>query len=317
MVPTGLRPPIDPQPRDRRTVSERILELQYAPPKPRFNCESSPLSPAPYASQQLTRHPASTVPLTIHSFPALEPVALESYPTSHLHLPLRRDLLHLAITHEGSTARQGSASSKTRYEVHGSHRKVRPQKGTGRARMGTRQSPINRGGGKTFGPHPRDFSNRITRKVYDKAWRTALSYRYRRGELVVCADGMELPLADDFWVLVDGGFIKDDLRSSYLRKHAKQLMDAHDWGRTFGRTLFVTSSPREVLFEALGQAPEDGRAIEVSDVDVKDLLTEGRVVVEREALRQMIAEHQSDLTTHIAVGGLMGLNGEPLASKAT
>ncbi|MBE3041827.1 50S ribosomal protein L4, partial [Candidatus Bathyarchaeota archaeon] len=236
------------------------------------------------------------------------PLSLESHPAAHLYLPLRRDLLHHAVTHEGSMARSGTASSKTRYEVNGSHRKPRPQKGTGSARQGTRQSPLLRGGGKTHGPHPRDFSTKLPRKVYDKAWRTALSYRYRRGELVVCADGMELGVNEEFWGLVQSELINAELRKGYLREQAKQMMGAHGWGRDFGRTLFVTSSPRQVLFEAVGQVGEDGRAKEVGSVDVKDLLTEGRVVIEREALRQMIAEHQSDLVTQISVGSVEGVS---------
>jgi len=136
--------------------------------------------------------------------------------------------------------------------------------------------------------------------VYDKAWRTALSYRYRRGDLVVCEDGMDLPLSEDYHMLVQADYIKGDLKDGYLRKQARQLMSAHNWGREFGRTLFVTSDPRATLFDAVALAGEDGRALEVEDVDVKDLLTEGRVVVERSALRRMIEEHQSDLVTQVA-----------------
>lgn len=260
---------------------------------------------------------ATEVPLTIHAFPSLEPVALESRPSSHLYLPLRRDILHQAVIHEASLARQGTASSKTRWDVAGSHRKIRPQKGTGQARLGSRQAPHLRGGGKAHGPHPRDFSTKLPRKIYDKAWRTALSYRYRRGELIVCADGMELGINDEFWALVEADLIKGELRDGYMRKQAKQLMEAHGWGKPFGRTLFVTSTPRDVLFEAVGQVGEDGRALEVSDVDVKDLLTEGRVVVEKEALRQMIAEHQSDLVTQVAVGSVQGVNGPLLTEGAS
>lgn len=260
-----------------------------------------------YSPSSANTFPASTVPVTIHAFPTLEPLHLESHPTTHLHLPLRRDLLHQAVTHEASHARQGTASSKTRFEVHGSHKKVRPQKGTGQARMGTKQSPINRGGGKVFGPHPRDFGTSLPRKIYDKAWRTALSYRYRRGELVVCQDGMELPINPNFLELVEANLVKGGLRDDYLRGQAKQLMEAHGWGRSFGRTLFVTESPRDVLFEAMTLAGEDGRALEASDVDVKDLLTEGRVVIERAALRRLIEEHQSDLVTQVAVGGVEGV----------
>ncbi|RAL64800.1 hypothetical protein DID88_001397 [Monilinia fructigena] len=97
--------------------------------------------------------------------PTMEPVRFESYPSKHLYLPLRRDLLHRAVVFEGDNTRQGTASSKTRWDVHGSHRKIRPQKGTGGARLGWRQSPLIVGGGKSFGPHPRDFGTDLPRKI--------------------------------------------------------------------------------------------------------------------------------------------------------
>src|SRR5690242_9859770 len=124
-------------------------------------------------------YPASSVLTTIHKFPTMEPIRFDSYSSKYLYLPLRRDLLHRAVIFEGDATRQGTASTKTRFEVHGSHRKIRPQKGTGKARLGTRQSPMLKGGGKSFGPHPRDFSTELPRKMYDLAWRTALSWRYR------------------------------------------------------------------------------------------------------------------------------------------
>ncbi|KAI1375171.1 ribosomal protein L4 [Hypoxylon crocopeplum] len=245
--------------------------------------------------------PATTVPLTIFNFPSFEPQRLESWSTKHLHLPLRRDILHLAVIYEGDNTRQGTASTKTRWEVAGSHRKMRPQKGTGRARVGTRQSPVQRGGGKVFGPRPRDFGTRITRKVYDLAWRTALSYRYRRGELLVCADGVELPFPQEFAALVASGELSDELQKSFKAKWARQVLDANNWGRRAGRSTFITATPRENLFEALAEVPNYGRALDVADVDVKDLLETGRLVVEREALMEMIESHQSDLVSRVFV----------------
>jgi large subunit ribosomal protein L4 len=239
---------------------------------------------------------------------------MENWSAKHLYLPLRRDLLHLAVVYEGDSHRQGTASSKTRYEVHGSHRKMRPQKGTGRSRMGTKQSPLLRGGGKTFGPKPRDFSTKLDKKVYDKAWRTALSYRYRRGQLIVCEDGMELPLPKDFTQLAEGGFMEQVLVDGYLKKWARQMVETHGWGSEFGRTLFVTADKRKGLFEAMEQAGQDGRALEVADVDVKDLLETGRLVVERAALREMVELHQSDLITRIVVNGLRD-KGPPIGEK--
>ncbi|KAL2135076.1 hypothetical protein VTI74DRAFT_9892 [Chaetomium olivicolor] len=248
--------------------------------------------------------PLTSVPLTIYSFPSLEPRSLESWSPKHLHLPLRRDILHLAVVYEGDKTRQGTASSKTRYEVHGSHRKIRPQKGTGRARAGTKQSPLFRGGGKTFGPKPRDFSTKLNRKVYDLAWRTALSYRYRRGELIVTEDGLELPLPDDFLQLAESGVLGRELEDGFVRKYVGELMAALQWDKTHGRTTFITGDRRPNLFTGMDIAGENGRALELEDVDVKDLLETGRIVIERSALREMIKAHSSDLVSRVVVNGL-------------
>ncbi|KAK1502559.1 ribosomal protein L4/L1 family protein [Colletotrichum costaricense] len=256
-------------------------------------------------SKQAEWTPTTSVPVTVHAFPTLEPQSLESYSTKHLYLPLRRDLLHLAVVYEGDSTRQGTASTKTRWEVRGSHRKLHPQKGTGRARAGTKQSPIRRGGGVSHGPKPRDFSTSLNRKVYDVAWRTALSYRYRRGQLIVCEDGMELPLPQDFLALTDGGFVGPKIAEEYRRKWMMQVLEANQWGKAHGRTLFITNGDRPRLEETMETVGDQGRCLGVHDVDVKDLLEEGRVVVERAALNEMIESHQSDLISKIFIGGTL------------
>ncbi|KKY36284.1 putative mitochondrial 54s ribosomal protein 6 [Diaporthe ampelina] len=247
--------------------------------------------------------PLSTVPVTVYNFPSLEPRALESYSTKHLYLPLRRDILHLAVTHEGDNTRQGTANAKTRYEVHGSHRKVYRQKGTGRARVGTKQSPLRKGGGKSFGPHPRDFGTGLNRKVYDLAWRTALSYRYRRGELIVCEDGLELPLPGDFLALAQQGKLSRELEDSFVARYLGDVMAGLDWGKNRGGTTFVTTDPRPNLFTSLEVAREHGRAMEMEDVDVKNLLEGGRIVMERSALKEILRRHRSDLVSSILING--------------
>lgn len=89
--------------------------------------------------------------------------------------PVRRDILHLCVVHHLDSLRQGSASTKTRAEVRGSNAKIRPQKGSGKARLGDGQSPMLRGGGVAFGPKPRDFSTKLPRKVIQMGMRVALS----------------------------------------------------------------------------------------------------------------------------------------------
>lgn len=85
--------------------------------------------------------------------------------------------------------RQGNASTKDRGEVNYSNRKPWRQKGTGRARAGSRRSPIWRGGGTIFGPSPKDYDVRLPRKVRRKAFASALSARAaEEGAVVVVED---------------------------------------------------------------------------------------------------------------------------------
>ena len=105
-------------------------------------------------------------------------------PTVFSH-PIRRDILHLCVIQYLDSLRQGSASTKTRGEVRGSGRKIRPQKGTGKARLGDAQSPMLRGGGVAFGPKPRDFSTKLPRKVIEMGVRVALSAKLREHGLGV------------------------------------------------------------------------------------------------------------------------------------
>lgn len=97
----------------------------------------------------------------------------------------RRDILHSAVVYYLDGLRQGTASTKTRGEVAFSGKKILPQKGTGKARRGTRSSPLLRKGGVAHGPKPRDFSTKLNRRVRELALRSALSLRWRSGDLHV------------------------------------------------------------------------------------------------------------------------------------
>lgn len=101
------------------------------------------------------------------------------------HHPIRRDILHACITWYRDSLRTGTASTKTRGEVNYSNRKIRPQKGSGRARLGDRGSPMLRGGGRAFGPKPRDFSTELPKKIKEMGLRVALSTKLRERRLFV------------------------------------------------------------------------------------------------------------------------------------
>lgn len=93
--------------------------------------------------------------------------------------------LKQVILAHGANQRQGNASTKTRAEVRGSGKKPWRQKGTGLARAGSRRSPIWRGGGITFGPRPRDYTQKINKKMKDLAFQRAIFERAVDGDINV------------------------------------------------------------------------------------------------------------------------------------
>jgi large subunit ribosomal protein L4 len=96
--------------------------------------------------------------------------------------------VHDVVVAYRAAQRMGTASTKTMGEVAGSGKKPWRQKGTGRARAGSFASPLWRGGGVVFGPKPRDFSKKVSRKTKQLALRKALSERLRAGDVLLLDD---------------------------------------------------------------------------------------------------------------------------------
>ncbi|TKX19371.1 ribosomal protein L4/L1 family protein [Elsinoe australis] len=265
-----------PIPPELTTSAESALRPNLAP---KTVLDLNPQPPNPFQTE---------APITLYSFPEYKPVSTTSFPGSHLLLPLRRDILHKAVIYEGDRTRQGTANTKTRYEVHGSHRKIRPQKGTGSARLGNKQSPMLRGGGVAFGPKPRSFATDLPKKIYDLAWRTALSYRYRRGELVVLDGEAEI-----------------DRSGPGNARWVSEMLKWNGWGAGTGGSLIVTEAKRANLWSAIRENSEgwqilnkrDGTCKTIDEVDVKNLLEGGRVIVELKALQRIFERHTHDLKT--------------------
>jgi large subunit ribosomal protein L4 len=112
--------------------------------------------------------------------------------------------VHDAVVAYRASQRSGTACAKTRSEVAGTGKKPWRQKGTGRARAGSKQSPIWRGGGVVFGPRPRSFRKDINKKTRKLALRKALSERFKAGEvLVVDQVQMDQPKTRDVIRLLD------------------------------------------------------------------------------------------------------------------
>lgn len=100
-------------------------------------------------------------------------------------VPPNQAVVHQALVRQLANARQGTASTKTRAQVSGGGRKPFRQKGTGRARRGSSRSPLLRGGGVAFGPHPRSYRQAMPRKMRRLALRCVLSAKVAEGEMVV------------------------------------------------------------------------------------------------------------------------------------
>ncbi len=134
-----------------------------------------------------------------------------------------------------ASRRSGTASTKTRSDVSGGGKKPWRQKGTGRARAGTTRSPIWRGGGIVFGPHPRDYSYSIPKKVRKKAVISALSMKFKDNKMVILKDFPMEKISTrvfkkvvDFFSLKKALFVLDEnnevlLKSSRNMKNVKMI----------------------------------------------------------------------------------------------
>jgi large subunit ribosomal protein L4 len=114
-------------------------------------------------------------------------------------------VIYLDVKQHMANRRQGTHSSKGRSEVAGSTRKIKRQKGTGTARAGDIKNPLFRGGGRIFGPEPRDYSFKLNKKVKRLARLSALSYKVKENNLIVL-DGftMEGPKTKKFIEVLNG-----------------------------------------------------------------------------------------------------------------
>ncbi|GAB4367347.1 MAG: 50S ribosomal protein L4 [Deltaproteobacteria bacterium] len=138
-------------------------------------------------------------------------------------------LVHHVVVAQRAARRSGTASTKTRGEVSGSGKKPFRQKGTGRARMGNVRSPLLRGGGTIFGPHPRSFGKKVNRKERKAALRGALSAKAGEGKLILVED-LELaaPRTKEFLALAEKlglseALLVTEVRSESLDRGTRNL----------------------------------------------------------------------------------------------
>jgi large subunit ribosomal protein L4 len=231
--------------------------------------------------------PASYVLATYRAFPSLEPVKFQPVGTEILGLPIRRDLLWQAVVYERDAERVGSQEIKGRGDMGYSKKKLRPQKGSGRARQGDRGSPIRHDGGRAFGKLPgRDWSTGLPSQVYAKAMRTALSHQYQQGRLLV----------------VDG-------EADFVTGHenaGKLFMSEHGLG---GRSVtFIVDQFRYNLHDATIKYNKVD-IIPKEAVTVQDLLKPQRLIIESNALMYLAEQYR-------VLGEIKAISPQPVGDLA-
>ncbi len=118
--------------------------------------------------------------------------------------------IYLDVKQYGANNRQGTHKSKERSDVAGSTRKIKKQKGTGTARAGDIKNPIFRGGGRVFGPRPRDYSFKLNKKLKVLARKSALSYKAKDNLITVVEDfKMDAPKTQQYLSMMGAWKVAD------------------------------------------------------------------------------------------------------------
>jgi large subunit ribosomal protein L4 len=170
-------------------------------------------------------------------------------------------LIHQVVTACLASARAGTARQKTRSEVRGGGTKPWRQKGTGRARAGTIRSPLWRGGGKVFATRPRDYAQKINRKMYRAAMRSILSELVRQERLVA---------VDEFGV-----------NAPKTKELAGKLIELG-----LDNVLIVSDAPDDNLYLAARNLPRVA-VCDAEDADPVSLVGFDKVVMTAKALKQI------------------------------
>jgi large subunit ribosomal protein L4 len=175
---------------------------------------------------------------------------------------LNESLIHAAVRNFMANARAGTVGTKTRGDVSGAGRKLWKQKGTGRARIASIRSPLWKGGGNTHGPHARDWSYNLPKKMRRGALRSALSERVREGNLIV----------------LDQFSLEEAKTKSFVQLLGKLGLE--------GKTLIVDSLENENLLRA-SRNVQRAKVVNSNGLNIYDLLYHEKLVVSRAAVQEL------------------------------
>ena len=181
-------------------------------------------------------------------------------------------LVHQVFVSQRANLRSGTASTKNRSQIVGSTRKIRPQKGSGAARKGSIKSPIQVGGGITFGPSPRSFSKRIPRKMNRNAIKSMLSDK----------------LSDKKLLILDSQGIYEEPSTKQLSEMLKKL-------KIDSSCLILTKSQDRSFFLSARNI-KNVSVMTFDKVNVLSLLNHDWVIVLKDAVESLETNLKSDIT---------------------
>jgi large subunit ribosomal protein L4 len=186
-------------------------------------------------------------------------VKTATLPSDIFEAPIKKDLMHQALVRQMANARLGTRKTKSRGEVSGGGRKPWRQKGTGRARHGSRRSPIWVGGGKAHTPRPKSFRKKMPRKMRRAALRSALSVKAAQEEIIVL----------DEWIV-------ETTKTKALADALQQLVGENS-------ALLLLASANESIERSARNLPT-AKTLNANYLNIRDLLQFERVVLPLEAV---------------------------------
>ena len=174
----------------------------------------------------------------------------------------RKDILHRTVVYQLAKKRAGTHKVKNRAEITATTKKMYKQKGTGSARHGSKKVPQFRGGGRAFGPHPRDHSIKLTNKVRKLALRHALSSKLKDGNIIILSEAkLSKP------------------KTSLLVKNLQKL--------AVDSALFIDAKEFDKNFELATMNIPNIDILPVQGINVYDMLKRDKLFITKAALKEI------------------------------
>ena len=174
----------------------------------------------------------------------------------------RKDILHRTVVYQLAKKRAGTHKVKNRAEITATTKKMYKQKGTGSARHGSKKVPQFRGGGRAFGPHPREHSIKLTKKFRKLALKHALSSKLKDGNIVILSEAK----------------LSKPKTSLLVKSLQKMAVDS---------ALFIDAQGFDKNFELATMNIPNIDILPVQGINVYDMLKRNKLFITKEALKEI------------------------------